>query len=256
MSSPHIHVPYSRIPRYIDFIKEKRLDLEIYFDSAVLDTISNGEIGALASTLDYGPSLSFHAPFMDLSPGAVDLEVRRVTTRRFSQVLDLAGVLKPKAIVFHSGYERWKYALDVGFWLEKSLLTWRPVNDRASELGVKVAIENIFEDEPSNLKLLAEAMASDNFGVCFDTGHCNLFSKVPLEDWMRALTPFIIELHLHDNDRTSDQHLPMGEGTFDFRKFFGLLGKKDCVYTIEAHTPERVLKSIEYLGTIDTSSGS
>ena len=79
-------------------------------------------------------------------------------------------------------------------------------------MGVKIAIENIFEDEPSNLRLLMEQMGSDNFGVCFDTGHCNLFSKVPLEEWMRALAAYIAELHLHDNDRSADQHLPMGEG--------------------------------------------
>lgn len=256
MPGPHIHVPYSRIPEYADFIKKERLDLEIYFGSAALDAVSTDEIKDLLEVLDYGPSLSIHAPFMDLSPAAVDSKVRKATMERFSHVLDIAEVLRPKTIVFHSGYEKWKYALDVDFWIEKSLLTWRPLNERASEMGVKIAIENIFEDDPSNLRLLMEQMGSDNFGVCFDTGHCNLFSKVPLEEWMRALAAYIAELHLHDNDRSADQHLPMGEGNFEFLKFFGLLGRHDCVYTIEAHTPEHVLKSLEYLRTKGISSGS
>ncbi len=256
MAGPHIHVPYSRIPEYAAFIKKERLDLELYFGSASLDSISANEVKDLFGILDYGPSLSIHAPFMDLSPAAVDSKVRRATIERFTHVLDIAEVLRPKTIVFHSGYEKWKYALDVNFWMEKSLLTWRPINERAAATGVKIAIENIFEDEPSNLRLLMEHMGSDNFGVCFDTGHCNLFSKVPLEEWMRALGPYISELHLHDNDRSADQHLPIGEGTFEFTKFFGLLGLRDCVYTIEAHTPEDVLKSMKYLRTKGISSGS
>jgi len=62
---------------------------------------------------------------------------------------------------------------------------------------------------------------------------------------MEALNPYIIELHLHDNDKTSDQHLPVGDGTFDFGKFFHLLKNKDCIHTIEAHSPEKVIRSME-----------
>jgi len=248
--SPHAHIPFNRIPEHLDFIKKKRLNLEIYFGSVVLDSLSSEDITSLKKSLDFNPSLSFHAPFMDLSPGAVDSKVRTATIERFSHMLDIAETLKPEAIVFHSGYEKWKYALNVNLWLEKSLMTWQPLNSRASEMGVRIALENIFEDEPSNLKLLMEHMNSNNFGICFDTGHFNLFSRLPLETWMDALNPHIIELHLHDNNRTSDQHLPMGEGTFDFKKFFGLLKNRNCVLTIEAHSPEHVSKSMAYLATL------
>ncbi len=247
MPSPHVHIPFNRIPEYIDFIKKNRLNLEIYFSSVVLDAISSDDIIALKGSLDYNPFFSIHAPFMDLSPGAMDSKVRKATMERFNHVLDISETLKPEAIVFHSGYEKWKYALNTDLWLEKSLLTWQPVNERASALGVKIAVENIFEDEPSNLRLLAEKINSNNFGICFDTGHCNLFSRVPLDEWMSSLNPYIIELHLHDNNKTSDQHLPVGEGTFDFERFFALHENKNCLYTIEAHSPENVIKSMERL---------
>jgi sugar phosphate isomerase/epimerase len=250
---PHVHVPYDKIQEHIDFIIKRSLDLEIYFSSAILDTVSDKSISALSKMLGHSPSLSFHAPFIDLSPGAVDSKVREATIERFSHVLDIAGILKPKAIVFHSGYEKWKYALNIDLWLEKSLMTWQPLNIRAAAMGVKIAIENIFEDEPQNLKMLMENMNSENFGICFDTGHFNLFSKVPLEDWMSALKTYIVELHLHDNNKTSDQHLPVGDGTFDFKTFFELLGDKNCVYTLEAHSPEKVLKSMKALQTLTTS---
>ncbi|MDA8079196.1 MAG: sugar phosphate isomerase/epimerase [Nitrospiraceae bacterium] len=253
MPRTHIHVPFTKVPRFIDVIKSKKLDLEIYFDGAALDLLTMEEISRMKDTLDYNPSLSFHAPFMDLSPGAVDSRVREATLDRFHRILDIAGILGPKTIVFHSGYEKWKYALNTDIWLEKSLLTWEPILKRAESLGIRVAIENIFEDEPSNLGLLMERMSSPDFGVCFDTGHCNLFSRVPLEEWMEALGQYIVELHLHDNDGTSDQHLPIGDGAFDFPRFFELLGSRDCVYTIEAHTPEHAVKSLAYLQVMGNS---
>ena len=254
MSSPHVHIPFNKLLVHLDFIREKDLNLEIYFAGDVLDCITLEDVRQAGSLLDHSPSLSFHAPFMDLSPGAVDSLVRESTMKRLGQILDIAEVLNPKTIVCHSGYEKWRYALKVDWWLEKSLLTWQPVNRRASDLGVKIAIENIFEDEPSNLRLLMESMDSDNFGICFDTGHFNLFSMTRLEDWMEALNPYIIELHLHDNDRTSDQHLPVSEGTFDFGKFYYLLQNKDCIHTIEAHSPEKVLRSMENIARFTAAS--
>ena len=247
MTSPHVHIPFDKIDQYIDFIIKNRLNLEIYFSSAVLDIVSVQNIYEVREKLVHKPSLSFHAPFMDLSPGAVDSQVREATLKRFGQTLDMAEILRPKAIVFHSGYEKWKYALNTDIWLEKSLLTWQPLNAQAAAIGVKIAIENIFEDEPSNLKLLMKEMDSPNFGICFDTGHFNLFSKAPLEIWMSSLKPYFIELHLHDNDKTSDQHLPVSAGTFDFKTFFGLLGDKQSIYTLEAHSTESVLKSMKAL---------
>lgn len=245
--NPQIHVPYEKIREHIDFIKKFRLNLEIYFQSETLDSIKEDSIVALLDSLDYSPLFTIHAPFMDLSPGAVDSKIRKATMERLNQVLDIAEILKPSVIVFHSGYEKWKYALKIEPWLKQSLLTWREINSRAEELGVKIAIENIFEDNPENLKILMESIDSENFGLCFDSGHFNLFSSISLIDWLREIKKYIIELHLHDNDKTSDQHLSIGEGNFDFKTLFEELKENNCIYTIEARSPEMVLKSIDEL---------
>lgn len=247
MINPQVHVPYHRIGDYLRFVKENCVNLEIYFSSHSLDTILNSDIVNLKEKLDYYPLFTIHAPFMDLSPGAIDSKVRAVTIERFSHIFMLSETLKPEAIVFHSGYEKWKYAQRIDIWLEKSLITWRTLSKRAVDMGLKIAIENIFEDEPANLRLLMEEMGSENFGICFDTGHFNLFSKISLGEWLKQLKPYIIELHLHDNNKTSDDHLAIGEGTFDFDTLFSNLKDKNLIYTVEAHTPEDVLKSMQRL---------
>ncbi len=149
-SKPHVHVPYESIGQYLAFIKDERLNLEIYFGSRTVDSLVKDDIADLKKKLDYKPQLSMHAPFMDLSPGAVDLKVREVTMKRFFDLLDIAEILMPRVIVFHSGYDRWKYDNRVDIWLEGSLQTWKPVNSRAADMGIEVAIENIFEDEMPN----------------------------------------------------------------------------------------------------------
>lgn len=254
MINPHVHIPYRKIEDYLHFIKKHRLNLEIFFSAHSLDRIINSDIIGLQEKLDYHPSLSIHAPFMDLSPGAVDSKVRAVTIERFSHILDLAEILKPKIIVFHSGYEKWKYSHRVDVWLEGSLITWKQLLLRAMEMGIKIAIENIFEDDPINLRLLMEQIDSDHFGICLDTGHFNLFSKTPLEEWLKQLKPYIIELHLHDNNKNVDAHKAIGDGTFDFDTLFSVLRGKNLIYTLEAHTPEDVLKSLERLKSYNLSA--
>jgi sugar phosphate isomerase/epimerase len=235
------------LDKYLPFIREENLNLEIYFGSRRFDEITRDDIVNLKKKLDHNPTLSIHAPFMDLSPGAVDPKVREVTFKRFSDVLGFADILKPEIIVFHSGYDKWKYDSRVDIWLEGSLETWRPINRMATDMGVKIAIENIFEDEPGNLKLLAEEMNSENFGLCFDTGHFNLFSRLPLQEWLGLIKSYIVELHLHDNHRYADHHLAIGDGDFDFDTLFKELKGLNCLYTIEAHTVEDVRKSMERL---------
>ena len=245
----HVHIPFELVDKYLDLIRENRLNLELYFGSKIFDSITNDDLVAVGEKLDYNPSLSFHAPFMDLSPGAIDPEVRKVTMKRFSRTLNFAEILKPTVIVFHSGYERWKYAHKTGIWLEQSLKTWLPVNDRAADIGVKVAIENVFEDEPDNLASLAREMDSPNFGLCFDTGHFNLFAKPSLAEWLRVIKPYILAAHIHDNNKHADEHIVPGDGTFDFRTFFRELRETEYLHTIEMHNVEDVIKSMERIKT-------
>jgi sugar phosphate isomerase/epimerase len=252
---PHVHVPYDTIGDHLSFIRKKQINLEIYFSSQVLDRIDPGSLNALLSQLDYGPSLTIHAPFMDLSPAAVDSKIREITIFRFHQVMDVSDVIKPRCIVFHSGYEKWKYALNVEIWLEKSLETWEEMIGRAAAIGTRIAVENIFEDTPDNLRMLAERMNSQYFGLCFDTGHFNLFSAVSLEEWIHQISPHVIELHLHDNDKTRDAHLSIGRGSFDFKTLFRLLGERnDIIPTIEAHSAPDVIESLSLLRSIDNSN--
>ena len=243
-----INIPYSMLLQRIDFVIGHRLRPEIYFSGDDLDACNEMEAKQLADTLHQKDlECHIHGPFMDLSPGGMDRRVREVTLDRFSKTIDLAALFKPKAIVFHPGYEKWKFDGDVDLWLESSLRTWRPLVEEAKERGLTLAIENIFEESPDSLLRLLKEIDSPHFRFCFDTGHHHVFSKIPLPLWMEALRGYLLEVHLHDNYGEMDEHLPMGEGSFDFHGFFDLLSQwgLNPIYTLEPHEEAHLWRGLE-----------
>jgi len=212
--------------------------------------MTEARLHEVREAMDWGGTLSVHGPFMDLSPGAVDSKIAAATLDRFMQVMVFLEVLLPDVVVFHSGYEKWKYAGEVELWLGQSVKTWSAVMEKASRIGVKVAIENIVDTEPDNLCALVDRMADPDFGLCLDVGHRELFSELSIGDWVDGMGGRILELHLHDNHGTGDDHLPIGDGRVDFGTLFDRLKALpiDPVYTLEAHSTGDAALSLERLG--------
>jgi sugar phosphate isomerase/epimerase len=242
MEPLHIHVPYPALKDYFELVRLRRYDLEIYFSAAALDQIKQADLEGLKGRLDWDPSLTLHAPFMDMNPGAVDPLVRSVTQLRFSQFLAVAAVLKPRIAVFHAAYDKWRYSGSTDVWLDNSIDTWKKIMDTASKIGLRMAVENVFDENPDALRMLLDKINSPDFGFCFDTGHFNLFTAVPMETWFESLGSRLLEVHLHDNDGTADAHRALGRGNIDFEHFFSLMSKRARmpVFTIEAHDKDEL----------------
>jgi sugar phosphate isomerase/epimerase len=248
MAIIHVNVPYSMLLQRIDFAIKNRINPEIYFSAEDLDACHEKEVKQLAETLHRnGLQITLHGPFMDLSPGGVDKKIKEVTLDRFTKVIELALLFKPKTIVFHPGYEKWKFDGNVDLWLKSSLQTWKPLVREAEEMGLCIAIENVFEESPHSLKSLLEEIDSTHFRFCFDTGHHHVFSKTPLPLWIETLSEHMAEVHLHDNHTEMDEHLPVGEGNFNFDQFFKLLSKFQLnpIYTIEPHEEAHLWRGLE-----------
>lgn len=245
-----VHVPYQRIEEHLPFILERRLNPEIYFSADALDALAPARLAETARALSgEGLSCTIHAPFMDLNPGSLERMLRDATMHRFHQVLGAAETLRPEVMVFHPGFDRWRYGESQGQWLELSVAAWRVVLERAREIGTVVAVENIFEEEPSTLQALFEAVRDPAFGHCFDVGHWNLFKQVSMEQWFEALGAHIREVHIHDNSGTRDDHAPPGQGAIDFALFFGLMERyaPQAAYTIESHSTAHLEDSLQVL---------
>lgn len=237
------HIPWGKLEEHRAYILEERINPELYLPAESLDQIVHEDVAQLADDLHaHGLACTFHGTFMDLNPGSVDAAVRETTKLRVQQTLEIAAVLKPRVIVFHPGFSKITYGGAVDAWVSNSVEFWQDLEQTVRAVGCKIAIENIFEDEPSTLKLLLDKLDPQLFGHCFDSGHFNMFATVSLDEWFSVLGERIIESHLHDNHGQADEHLPIGEGEIDFGAVTSLLHRyaPDAVWTLEAHSRPRL----------------
>ncbi len=247
--SIHAHLPLGKLNQYIESFLKHHINIELYANADDLDNTPIDRFTEWANMFqDKGIEITIHAPYMDLSPGGIDSKIRRASLERMIQLMDIAKILNPHIIAVHPGYDHWRNSRTLNQWTSNSASFWREILDYTANSSFKLAIENIFEQTPESLQKLIENIGSPRFGFCFDTGHFNLFSKVPLEKWFETLGPYLIETHIHDNKGDKDSHLPIGEGTFPFSVFFDLLSDMpgNPILTFECHSEEGVLTSVNY----------
>lgn len=249
----YVHMPFQVLRENIDLIIKNQLNVEIHFSSYYFDDYPFKKIIEIQGILEEnGVQICFHAPYMDLSPGGMDKLVRDITLKRMQQLLKLAEVFKPSVIIVHPGYDDWRYNKHFEDWLENSIETWQKMLDSYSHLGSIIALENVFEKIPDTLLRLIDSINSPKFRYCLDTGHFNLFSRIPLKEWFGRVSPYIVEVHLHDNFGEDDEHLAIGEGNFDFPLLFHLLEINELkpLLTIEGRDKDEIMKSLKFLNTL------
>lgn len=248
MKTVQVHVPYPVLVDRLKAIAEDGINPEVYMDEGFIRNAAPSDLKRIRDEFGArGLKITLHGPYMDLNPGSMDESTRLHTVEAYGKVFDVVSSLRPANVVLHAGYHEKKYKGEFTLWLEQSKKTWPMFVERAESLGAVIAVENIFEKEPSTLGMLMDEIESPNFGICIDTGHLNVFSKVDMEDWFSVLGTRIAEVHLHDNNGKHDEHLPLGEGNIDFPLFFSLLEKyaNTPVFTIEPHGEEAMKRSIE-----------
>ncbi|MFW6429078.1 MAG: sugar phosphate isomerase/epimerase family protein [Desulfosalsimonas sp.] len=251
-----VNIPFSWLmdkhPDYMKIFLENRINPEIGIDADVLDRFAQSEFQAAASKFrDAGCSFTLHGPFLDLSPGSPDSAIRAVTENRLTQTGRVAEVFLPQTIVCHAGYDETRYGFFREQWYEKAAETWRLAARRLAENKIRLMLENVYETDPDQLVRLFEMIDDSNIGCCLDIGHLSVFSKIPASVWIKKLAPYIGQLHLHDNDGNSDQHLGLGTGSIDFAPLFNWLktARPMPVITLEPHRKDDLIQSVSYLSS-------
>lgn len=243
-----INIPYRMVAANIKRIMGLDVGTEVYTENNLLDDVNMKDVKELGKALrDCGIECTVHAPFMDLSPGGYDRAIKRISIDKIKKAVEVAHNLDAKGIVCHPGYDRWRFDGNEQLWLDSSIETWNEIlNEAGKEL--EVMLENIFEETPSTLIAIFGYFREKNLYFCFDTGHFNLFSKVSLEGWLVPLKNKIREMHIHDNNKSADDHLPLGTGSFPFRELKAFIRNVSNIrFTTEFHGEEHAMPSIKNL---------
>lgn len=246
-----IHMPFRDLyDHYLPLVLKERLNPEISFDYATLERFVKDDYRRIADELLAADlSVTFHAPFMDLRPGAIDPVIRSASLDRIRRVVELAAYFRPLAVVCHPSFDNRYYVSTEELWLANSIETWKTLIAVAETVDTTLCLENVYEKQPRLLLRLLAAVESPRLRFCFDTGHFNVFSSTPLEEWLQAMTPYLFELHIHDNNGAADEHLAAGNGSFPFFRLFGIIREKGVqpIMTLEAHNETNLRLSIENL---------
>jgi sugar phosphate isomerase/epimerase len=219
------------------------------YDTAWMRNVPHDEVKAMGNVLESrGINVSVHGPLFDLNPGSQDRIIRDYTKFNFMKALNLSALLKATIIVFHLGLNPLIPADYREDWLRTSLKTMKSVVNHAKRLGIIIAIENMFLSTPHLLKRFIEAVDSPNMRVCLDVGHVNVYSTVPLKEWVDTLDEYIVKVHINDNDAHNDLHLAFGEGNVDFTETYALLRSRNIKpkMTLEM-TVDRLPQTLEYI---------
>lgn len=248
------HVPFRLLTtEHLDLVISEGINPEISFNCHDLENMAQFDYLAIAKRLrEAERTVTFHAPFMDLRPGAIDPKIRQITKDRLRQVLDMAFYFHPLTVVCHASFDERYYVSGKQAWLDNSLETWNYFLPLAEEIKTVIVLENVYETGPDILADLLNRLQSPRIRFCFDVGHFNVFSQTPIETWLEKMASHLHQLHIHDNNGLADDHAPVGEGNFPFTNFFALLRERNLspLITLEAHSLTGLWKTIENIGTL------
>jgi sugar phosphate isomerase/epimerase len=71
------------------------------------------------------------------------------------------------------------------------------------------------------------------------------------------MSPYLEQLHIHDNSGSADEHAPVGEGNFPFTALFALLRERNLspLVTLEPHSLDDLWKTVRNVKAMDLLSG-
>lgn len=104
------------------------------------------------------------------------------------------------------------YTFDIPAITEIGIERIKKILSFANEIGVKVAFENV--EIVECLEYIIKNIQTNNLGICFDVGHCHLFSDDMINT--KLFKDKVYMIHLHDNFKENDDHNLPFDGTVDW----------------------------------------
>ena len=208
------------------------------------------------SAVEGVPRLTFHFPYSELCPAAIDPLVVEVTRRRYEQAFDLAyNRLGIRRMVVHSGFIPTVYFPE--WFVPHSIDFWRAfLSDKPDD--VVFCYENVMEDGPQLPVSVVEGVDDPRLGLCLDVGHANSqASEVPWEEWLDACAPRLAHVHLHNNHGGWDLHNPLDDGTLPMEELIGRVVERcpDATFALELFELGSSLEWLADLGFLRRPKG-
>jgi sugar phosphate isomerase/epimerase len=217
-----------RLEEDLDSVAREGLHPEVRMrDAGHLMRLADADVARMGKLLAVRSLATFtHGPFLGLDIASLDAHIAEYSGACLARGLEVTAGLGGSVMVVHTNYSPRFSRAGLREWLGNWSERMGPILEKARGLGVRIALENVWEERPETLSRLIEVLPGRDAMVCLDTGHINAFSRLPVARWWELLGEHVIALHLHDNDGLSDDHLSPGDGTFDFPSLACILRRR------------------------------
>jgi sugar phosphate isomerase/epimerase len=242
-----IRVDGERLALEAPLLVKMKANPEIYIKGEKLKEFTPKTIRDFAKILSAFPSHTVHAPFMDVFPGAVDEDIRRLGLEQMQKIMEIAKVWKSLLVVMHFNYDPIYYRQQFAQWLKRAAQFFQTLLQGRD--GPLIALENIAESTPYIALQLMKRIDRPRLIHCFDFGHHHVFARISFEEWLFYLNPGRhIHFHLHDNFGHSDDHLALGQGNIDWPAAKAVISNLNRPFSIalEPHSTDILHASVAY----------
>lgn len=244
---------YIKMEDGIQFAIDNNICYEVpaFMSPSTLDNKSEEIIKFREKLTGFNGTLSLHGPIYDMNPVSLDPQISKSSKERYIQAIEVCKELNVKYLVFHSQYTPiFDVANVYKEWLAQNVDFWQEIIDEhLQNSDMTILMENFMDTTPDIINTLVSRVESPNFKACLDTGHVNLFSKIPPIDWLDEMGSNLVYIHAHNNSGDKDEHQSFNQGTIDFEGFLNhlILLPNKMSLAIEVFNMEGIQESYEML---------
>ncbi len=196
------------------------LELISFTEPAILAGDTSKAVAQHKKALNgFAGNLGMHGAFYDMVSGSYDPDIVAITRKRYLQNLEIAAELGVSYVIFHLNYMgilKFPPAYRQK-WRERNLIFWEEMTKQAEKYGVTIALENMWEDDPTLISDILQQLSHPYLAACLDVAHLYLFSNMGLKRWVKELAPWLKFTHLNNTDGKFDLHWPLNKGVIPYR---------------------------------------
>ena len=164
--------------------------------------------------------------------------IQEAIAKEFAAAFDAAALLGAKKATIHTEFLP-SGIQDRAVHVAKTIETVKRLGKEAEERGLQLLIEN-FNAGSFSIKEFKLLFSEVDIGMSLDVGHASTVDGEGLNNYLAQFKKRVQHVHLHDNDRKADQHLPLGAGKIDIPKAVSELKSfYDGTITLEVHSQGR-----------------
>lgn len=164
--------------------------------------------------------------------------IQEAITAEFCHALDTAVLLGAKKATVHTEFMA-PGIQERPVHVAKTIETVKKLHKEASDRGLELLVEN-YNAGSLSIREFGLLFSEVDTGMTLDVGHAFTADGEGMDNYVKQFRRRIKHVHLHDNDRRADQHLPLGAGKIDIARCVKELKSfYDGTITLEVHSSDR-----------------